>query len=559
MFKKTKIAAVTAAVLGVSAMAVVPTASADVTLGESAAGGQVLIFPYYNVNNGFSTSFNITNTKDEYKVVKMRFRESNTSNDVLDFNVYMSPYDVFTVGLTKTADGGVLMQTTDTTCTFPAIPAGGKAFIGADVYDSVSASDVREGYLEVIEMGNVATTAVVDMTATGGTATTTVQSGIKHTSAGVPDDCGVIKAAWEQNEFIQGGAQAVAGDETDQNNVYDNTASAATYYGYASVGTALQDKAATHDVLTAPTGGLVGSSVLIDTVNVAGFVAEPIAIDGYSDNAQHYLPSDQSFYLLPSLASGTGNKVSSLNSAGTALASNTWLTVARDFGLDDTHLAPNSSVASGINPMPMANILLVTSLANQYLVAGETSTDWVVAAPMRKHGIFNDFQYTADTLYDANNGDLKVDGATSPYWKHLDTKDIAAPFAYYDREEGVASVEPGDFSPPIQGVTPDVPFEREVNILALTSGGANPSVLGSDNAQTVTMDTGFVTGWGSLDFSDAALDLTGPRYNTDWVAAPVGGGMGTVGAPFVGFAAARGTVNGQNLGETFPMIIERIR
>ena len=40
MFKKTKIAAVTAAVLGVSAMAVAPSANADLTLGETGAGGQ---------------------------------------------------------------------------------------------------------------------------------------------------------------------------------------------------------------------------------------------------------------------------------------------------------------------------------------------------------------------------------------------------------------------------------------------------------------------------------------------------------------------------------------
>jgi len=557
MFKKTKIAAVTAAVLGVSAMAIAPSATADVTLSETGAGGQVLIFPYYNVNNGFSTSYNIINTKNEYKAIKVRFRESNTSNDVLDFNVYMSPYDVFTMGLTKTATGGVLMQTTDNTCTFPEIPAGGKAFIGADVYDSVKAADVREGYLEVIEMGVVEEAGI--------------QAGLLHDASGMPDNCDVVQDAWTDKDFIQGGATGDAITVVDQNNAYDNGVSAANFYGYAlgddptdftlngDVATSLYNLAGTVEVLSAPTGGLAGSSVLVDTVNIAGFVAEPISIDGYSDSAQHYIPSDQSFYLLPSLASGTGATVTSLDSAGTALATNTWVDVARDFGLDDVNLAPNTSVPSGVNPMPLANALLVTSLANQYLVAGETSTDWVVAAPMRKHGIYNDFQYTADANYDADNGDLQSDGGTNPYWKHLDTSDIAAPFTYYDREEQVANVEPGDFSPPIQGVTADVPFEREVNILALTSGGANPSVLGSDNAQTVTMDSGFVTGWGSLDFNQAALDLTDARYDTDWVANPIAGSMGTVGAPLAGFSASRGTVNGQNLGETFPMIVERIR
>jgi hypothetical protein len=66
MFKKTKIAAVSAAVLGLSSMAAqaaLPTT--DVVKNEAGSEGQVLIFPYYNVNNSFITSYNITNTTDE--------------------------------------------------------------------------------------------------------------------------------------------------------------------------------------------------------------------------------------------------------------------------------------------------------------------------------------------------------------------------------------------------------------------------------------------------------------------------------------------------------------
>ncbi|MCG8047634.1 MAG: hypothetical protein N0E48_18735, partial [Candidatus Thiodiazotropha endolucinida] len=57
--------------------------------------GQVALLPYYNVNNNFITNVNITNTTGEYKAVKVRFRESRISADVLDFNVYMSPFDVW--------------------------------------------------------------------------------------------------------------------------------------------------------------------------------------------------------------------------------------------------------------------------------------------------------------------------------------------------------------------------------------------------------------------------------------------------------------------------------
>lgn len=83
MFKKTKIAAVSAAVLGLSSMAAQAALPTYVVTNEAGSEGQVLIFPYYNVNNSFITSYNITNTTDEYKALKVRFRESENSNDVI--------------------------------------------------------------------------------------------------------------------------------------------------------------------------------------------------------------------------------------------------------------------------------------------------------------------------------------------------------------------------------------------------------------------------------------------------------------------------------------------
>ena len=59
--------------------------------------------------------------------MKVRFVESMNSQEVLDFNLYLSPYDVW-VG-TVTADGtGAKLTTDDKSCTVPAIPAAGQAF-----------------------------------------------------------------------------------------------------------------------------------------------------------------------------------------------------------------------------------------------------------------------------------------------------------------------------------------------------------------------------------------------------------------------------------------------
>ena len=71
--------------------------------------GQVLIYPYYTVRNGynlggvsaapFNTLLSIVNTTNSTKAVKVRFREGKASAEVLDFNVFLSPYDMWTAAV----------------------------------------------------------------------------------------------------------------------------------------------------------------------------------------------------------------------------------------------------------------------------------------------------------------------------------------------------------------------------------------------------------------------------------------------------------------------------
>ena len=67
--------------------------------------GQVLLFPFYNADNGNSTGIHITNTTDSVKAVKVRFLEYKNSDAVLDFNLYMSPKDVFAFAVIPDAYG----------------------------------------------------------------------------------------------------------------------------------------------------------------------------------------------------------------------------------------------------------------------------------------------------------------------------------------------------------------------------------------------------------------------------------------------------------------------
>ena len=146
------------AIAGITALGVVGAAQA---VSVSPTGqGQVLIYPYYTVNGAagfeYNTLLSVVNSTDSTKAVKIRFREGKASVEVLDFNIFLSPKDVWTGYLEPSATGGVKLGTADKSCTIPAIPATGVEFRnGAYKGDAVkddSLGRLREGYVEIFEM-----------------------------------------------------------------------------------------------------------------------------------------------------------------------------------------------------------------------------------------------------------------------------------------------------------------------------------------------------------------------------------------------------------------------
>lgn len=132
--------------------------------------GQVLLYPYYTVRDGNDTLLSVVNTTDSAKAVKVRFKEGYNSREVLDFNLYLSAYDVWTATLVD--DGGTpTMITADTSCTVPYFfgndtdflgnPIGKQEFLpfaytGKNVDGGPTTIDrAKEGKFEIIEMGTM--------------------------------------------------------------------------------------------------------------------------------------------------------------------------------------------------------------------------------------------------------------------------------------------------------------------------------------------------------------------------------------------------------------------
>ena len=293
--------------------------------------GQVLVYPYYTVQsaagNSWNTYLSVVNTTSIAKAVKVRILEGKTSAEVLDFNLFLSPNDVWTAAIipsdnTATSPGRIV--TADTSCTRPAIPTAGEPFRNFQYYvagsaDSLPGTDLartREGYVEMLEMG----------TLSGATA-----AAVTHNSAGIPNNCGVVQAA-----------------------------------GFVTIPAGQ---------LNAPQGGLMGTGTLINVNSGrdAGYKAD--ALDGWR-NAFFYTDSG---FTQPNLGDAipTSSLVIRSGDVDAVTGASTMITAYRsDFATTSGVLAGTRAVAS---------VFMHNAVMNEYVLDNTSAslTDWVVTQPLK--------------------------------------------------------------------------------------------------------------------------------------------------------------------------------
>lgn len=147
--KKKLLAVGVAATLG----ALSGVSNAAITVAQNGVG-HINILPYYSVQSGNTTLISIANTDEvNGKAVKVRFRGAQFSDDVFDFQVFLSPADVWTAAVSL--DGTVArLATSDKSCTLPV--SVNQQFVTARLLDANKAQGTREGYVEIINMGDIA-------------------------------------------------------------------------------------------------------------------------------------------------------------------------------------------------------------------------------------------------------------------------------------------------------------------------------------------------------------------------------------------------------------------
>lgn len=450
LFKKSTISlALTAAMIG--GVAMTQQASA-VNIAQDGLG-EVLIFPYYTTRAGWASYFNVTNTSDKTVIAKVRWREGVNSREVRDFNIILSPYDVWTAATVNTADGAK-MVTSDNSCTAPQLPSAGGSLTGIDFTNLAYSGDhsdlgpssmdrTREGYFTIIEMGVARTEAVQ-------TAVDALHIGGAGGNTQVPRDCANIVAR-TQNDFA-----ALAAEFDEPQNVLKGRA-----------------------VLINTNSGVAAG---YDPTVLANFY-NPAGTDGFGGAGDN-------------IVSQPANDTPNLNDAFPLIAQ--WI--------DDTPgvgpvLQTQPAFAPG-RPVDAVSVLFNrSSVINDYNVATQSETDWVVTSPTKRYYVDEDNSAFAaitpeGAFAPAYPFDASVRGEEFSTVVH-GTSCFDIRLNLWDREEFKAhSVTNLQFSPPIPGAPGDK-LCYETNVISF----GDSDVLGSKLRLAVpAANLPGENGWAELNF-----------------------------------------------------------
>lgn len=447
----------TAVLAAVGAMGVAGSASA-VQLSQDGTG-QVLIYPYYTTRTAgagdFATYLNVVNTTNSFKAVKVRFLEGKNSREVLDFNLYLSPFDVWTGAVSKTADGAKLASA-DKSCTTSAgsfaasVTAGtiysefvNYAFVGASTDVGVttgtdgedqSLDRVREGYFEIIEMGTITSTAIT--------------TGLKHNSAGTPANCAVIAT-------IDGSVGGIG-----------------------------------NNYIEAPTGGLIGGASLINVQAGSDYGYDPVVLEDFfhplSSNSEDIWFAPGSIFPDMTKASPPNSNVFYYHQAVGAVPSGSFKTDTLS-----TFWTRNVDAVSAV--------LMRDSVMNTYVLDAATlsATDWIVTFPTKRHYVSANAPIV---VANDPNGTQRLAPFHNFFWTGGSCDPVT--MAVWDREEQTFTPQLKSSPPPPTQTGSSLCWEANVitfkNSAAALSDAA--TLLGSKNRLEVAAPSSFEHGWGKLSF-----------------------------------------------------------
>ena len=370
-------------------------AAGDVAVNAN-GDGHILMVPYYTVQDGNVTAFNIVNTDTTNgKAVKVRFRGASNSDDVLDFQVFLSPGDVWTAAVTADANGLAQLVTADNSCTVPKIELNTPVPFIKDRLTKTGWTDAdknaqtREGYIEILNMADI--DPIKQYNATTGQ--------VKSDGTKIVADGSVASALYTATKHVNGVAPCSAATLA----LLDNIEPAKNNLVVGSAATVAQaENAAALQGLVPPTGGLTGNWFIMNAEKSTTFSAAATAIKEDKDSVPVNVYSPQR--AIPA----------ALLTADPLMRAK--LIEAQAYDVPDLSTPFNGTETPEQRATKVSVAISQTVIANQFLADSKinAATDWVISMPTRRYTVAANYDAAVGNGYGYNNAGFTDLAATDP-------------------------------------------------------------------------------------------------------------------------------------------------
>lgn len=495
-FNRTAVAAAVTAVLSA-------TPALAVNISDNGLG-EVGLIPYYTVRDGWDTNISVVNTSDRYVVsFKIRFREGANSRDARDFNVYLSPNDVWTATVSMGANGVPFIRTADTTCTAPWITTDRNAGF-VEVGQTAAGDPIKEmDFTDIDWTGGTALDPGVpdNGTPTGTPTIERAQEGyVEVIEMGVADPAVSTLAAWAVHGANQNCPAIVE--------VFDSANPRQVTVTGSNLGCEINSPYSVGDVVTTDStqAGLdVFYAEYCEPLNLLKVSANLINVN-YGAGAGIPVKMLANFY----------NPNGSENLQAPAGFDINFQPVAPDPNLESSEPKIAVQVADGV-PLavdffggepadPVSSLFSASAVINEYATGGAANaqTAWVVTFPTKNFYVDPPVASIQRDIRD--NALPPFTNAWYPYNPELGNPaqaPVVVDYRYYDREEntpggcvgsGCGGVIPSPL--PVGPVIEEDIIGYEVNVINFGS----ENLLGSQHNYAFTRNADFDSGWLRLGF-----------------------------------------------------------
>jgi len=403
-------------------------------------------------------------------VVKFRFRGAGNSDDLFDFQVLMSPGDVWTAAVTKDATTGKSkLTTTDKSCV---LGLGDGSFATIRTDPKKDAGETLEGYLEVINMADILTGSAL-YTAT------------KHVNGVAPCTLTALDAALG-TDIANEAAAAARG-------------------------------------LSNPTTGLVGDWILLNQANTAAWSGSATALEARDGSGA---PADGRIVFWPqkfgtptftsptTLANVTADPLFNLPSASAPYVQ------YQLYDLPDLSTPYVNTVSNAAEQADLSTSrIAVTSVTNEFVTDDGIAavTDWLFSQPTRRYSVAVDYTYNSSAgqaVFRVGGGSAHYNSSNTAYvasQRQACLNTTAAPQrnSLFDREETTPGLADNPFVP-----SPNTPEAAQVvllcgeaNVYSINAGGTtDASALGAKVARG-DITFAYTDGWGTWGMGNAGYGV----------------------------------------------------